>query len=79
VADMIVEVSLSYQGRRKMLRHNASTRVGHILELHPSLLRAGKALVIVDAQGYEVGNELTLGALVKGNSVLELVVQADEW
>lgn len=78
--DVIVEVALSYQGRRKMVRHGAKTKVGQLMELHPSLMRSGKALVIVDAQGFEVGNELTLAALIKpGSSIVELTVQADEW
>jgi hypothetical protein len=79
--DFIVSVSLTFQGRRKLLRHSGNTRVGQILELHPSLLqRAGQPLVIVDAQGFEVGKEITLGTLCsKPGAILELEVQADEW
>lgn len=77
-AEHILNVKLTYNNRHKMLRHGANTRVGQLMELHASL--RGKPLVIVDAQGFEVGNELTLGTLVRpGSDLLELKVQADDW
>merc|ERR1719313_2228360 len=45
----VVSVGLSYQGRRKMLRHGGNTKVGDLLELHPSLKRSDKQLVVTDA------------------------------
>jgi len=77
--DAIVSVALKFQGRRKLLRHSGTTRVGQLLELHPQLLRSGKPQVIVDSQGFEVGNEISLATLCKPGSLLELEAKADEW
>lgn len=77
--DAIVSVALKFQGRRKLLRHSGTTRVGQLLELHPQLLRSGKPQVIVDSHGFEVGNEISLATLCKPGSLLELEAKADEW
>lgn len=78
MAEPILNVKLTYLNKTKMLRHGANTRVGQLMEIHPSL--RGKSLVIVDDQGFEVGNELTLGTICRpGTDILELKVQVDDW
>lgn len=82
-----MDLALSYQGRRKLVRHLSTTRVGEIIELQPSLAQAtGKPLVAIDAEGFEIGREMPLSFLVRepgqnnaGNGLLELTVRADDW
>jgi len=79
-AGEIVDVALSFQGRRKLVRHVSSTRVGDVLELHPGLRAARQRLVVVDSQGFEIGREMPLGLLSRQTStLLELTLQVDEW
>lgn len=77
--DAIVSVALTFQGRRKLIRHSGTTRVGQLLELHPQLMRNEKPQVIVDSQGFEVGSEICLATLCKPGVLLELEAKADEW
>jgi len=79
-AEEVVSVALTFRGRRKLVRHGSSTRVGQILELHPSLMRTGKAFALVDSEGFEIGKELTLSTLSRGGgNLVELEVQEEMW
>jgi len=89
----ILDVALIFRGKRKLVRHSSNTRVGEILDQHPSLARiAKKPLVLVDRDGFEIGRELELWWLLGGSSasdanissqtstpLLELEVRPDEW
>lgn len=75
----VVNVAMTFKGRRKLVRHGSATRVGQILELHPSLLRTGKEYTLVDSQGFEIGKELPLGTLSRGGALVELEVQEEMW
>lgn len=88
----LIHVGITFRGRRKVVRHLSSTRVGELVELHPTLLMMERRrLAVVDAAGVEVGGELPLGFLLRqgahaagaralsGGVVLELEVRPDDW
>lgn len=78
----LVDIALSFQGRRRLVKHSKSTRVGDIPSLHPSLLSAAnnRPLAVMDNRGFEIGRELTLEVLVPVNGeILELRVEVDDW
>lgn len=89
----IVDVALIFRGRRNLVRHLSNTRVGEIVDQHPSLARMAKRpLVLVDRDGFEMGRELQLSRLLTGSSaigangssqkcppLLELELRPDEW
>jgi len=88
----VVDVALNFQGRRKLVRHLSSTRVGEIVDLHPALMEVfSRPHVLVDRDGFEMGRELPLFKLLNGSTasgatrdqgnppLLELEFQPDEW
>lgn len=84
----LIAVALTFQGRRKLVRHLSHTLVGEMIKLHPIASQPSRPmtqLVVVDRDGFEVGADVPLGTLARqagssGNgSVLELHLQVDGW
>lgn len=79
--EALVTVGLSCGGRRKVVQHLGSTLAAALPELHPGL-RPGLGtapLVVLSAQGVEIGADVPLGALAREagagpNSPLELTL-----
>lgn len=84
----LISVALTFQGKRKLVRHLCHTLVGDLLRLHPVASqpsRLASPLVLVDRDGFEVGSNVPLGTLARraGASgmcqLLELTLQTDDW
>merc|ERR1712048_453048 len=82
-----VSVSLSFKGRKKLVKHLGCTMVGDIIKLHlPQGGAQQPAVVVVDRQGFEIGKEMPLNVLVQmqgidvaAGALLELSIQTDEF
>lgn len=78
VTPEIVNVRLTLNGKAKMVRHAATTRIADLLAQH-QVHQVG-ALVAKDDKGFEMGGEVSLGQLVeRPGDVLALHLEPDVW
>lgn len=78
VTPEIVNVRLTLNGKVKMVRHAATTRIADLLAQH-QVHQVG-ALVAKDDKGFEMGGEVSLGQLVeRPGDVLALHLEPDVW
>jgi len=81
--DELISVALIFEGKRKLLRHLASTLVGDLMQMHAM---KNMSFVLVDQDCFEVGKNVPLGTLARqqaamgdGGRILELTLQKDAW
>eukprot|EP00927_Polykrikos_kofoidii_P015110 TRINITY_DN16702_c0_g1_i1.p1 TRINITY_DN16702_c0_g1~~TRINITY_DN16702_c0_g1_i1.p1 ORF type:complete len:1224 (-),score=190.85 TRINITY_DN16702_c0_g1_i1:147-3818(-) len=84
----IIGVRITLSGRSKTVRHSMSTTVSQIITQYQAQRACGQ-LVAKDSAGFEIGPEVTLGQMLRGNGgggtasiptgVLEITLEPDPW
>lgn len=92
ISSTIVLVEISFQGKKKCVKHKAATQISEILSMYERRLRSrlpggsSAAMRVCDADGVEQGSEVTLGLLYEASRGVEdhrgpvrLFFEEDDW
>lgn len=82
VGATLMSVSLTFKGKKKVVRHLKSTTVAEFTDMYAQRIYGNQPLVALDTMGVEVGKELTLGHLLADSNApepLQLVLETDAW
>merc|ERR1712008_209863 len=79
LAPDLINVKLVLNGKTKLVRHASTTKISEILGQHQANHASG-ALVVKDANNFEMGGEVKLGQLVTHpGELLTLYLEPDVW